>query len=122
MKKSPEKQEKNRASENSQETAQKDETKNETVSSSSSETSPNASSSGLQATVGKRRRTVTGIKTAYSFFCDEVLGCWLILSSCIKKRIDTKFIFFSDQVSPEVCQLYGEKKITRQTRNVMQAK
>ena len=80
MKKSPEKQEKNRASENSQETAQKDETKNETVTvtSSSSETSPNASSSGLQATVGKRRRTVTGIKTAYSFFCDEVLECWLI--------------------------------------------
>ena len=73
MKKSPEKQEKSRASENSRETAKKDGTKNETVRS-SSETSPNASSSGLQTTVGKRRRTVTGIKTAYSFFCDEVLG------------------------------------------------
>ena len=44
---------------------------NETVASSSSETSPNASSSGLQATSGKRRRT--GIKTAYSFYFDQVL-------------------------------------------------
>ena len=77
MKKSPEKQGKKSALENSPATAQKGETMRETVTSSSSETSPNASSSGLQATVGKRRRT--GIKTAYSFFCDEVLESWVDL-------------------------------------------
>ena len=62
MKRSPEKQ-----NQNSSETVRNE----ETVTSSSSETSPNASSSGLQATLGKRRRT--GIKTAYSFYCDQVL-------------------------------------------------
>ena len=67
MKRSLEKQDGKCALENSSETARND----ETVASSSSETSPNASSSGLQATSGKRRRT--GIKTAYSFYFDQVL-------------------------------------------------
>ena len=35
-----------------------------------SETSPNASSSGLQTKMAKRKRT--GVKTAYSFYCDQV--------------------------------------------------
>ena len=71
MRMSPEKQVEKIASENSSESARNEETRSETVTSSSSETSPNASSSGLQqATTGKRRRT--GIKTPYSFYCDQV--------------------------------------------------